>query len=107
MAEMEYYRSDERPEWVATITANGVTDDMSAGYTFQVLIAPTAVEAPVLTKATGITGGPDGVVTVQWEPSDLDLEPRKYIVQLTATRTSDSAELTVQDEIRIKPRLAA
>jgi hypothetical protein len=102
---LEYYRADERPAWQATVTVNGVADNMSSGYTFQVKIHadgdPTTV---LLTKTTNIVGAADGVVTINWVPNDLDLAPGFYGVQLKATRTSDNHEWTVADRILIRAR---
>jgi hypothetical protein len=106
---LEYFQGDERPYWQATVTIEGVGEDMSTGYTFEVNIAATLAATPVLTKTSGITGGPDGLVTVAWAVDDLDIPPLanngKYFVQLTATRTSDNKDWTVQDKIKIKSRL--
>lgn len=100
-----YFQGDERPYWEATVTVDGVGEDMTSGYTFEVNIAATPTSTPVLTKTGGIVGGPDGVVTVGWAVDDLDLEAGTYFIQLTATRTSDSKDWTVQDKIKIKSRL--
>lgn len=102
---LSYYAGDERPYWEATISVNGTADNMTTGYTFSVKIAANATATPVLSKTTGITGGAAGLVTVAWAVGDLNLTPGVYVVQLTATRTSDSAEWTVQDSIVIKARL--
>lgn len=102
---LTYFAGDERPYWEATVLIDGVGDDMSSGYTFEVNVAPTVDATPVLTKTTGIIGGTGGVVTVGWEVDDLALDPGTYFVQLTATRTSDDKDWTVQDKIKIKARL--
>jgi hypothetical protein len=100
-----YHKADERPDWVATVTVNGSGDDMSSGYTFQVKVATSPTATAALTKTTGITGAVGGVVTVAWASNELDLQPGNYSVQLKATRTSDSAEWTVEDTLKILPRL--
>lgn len=105
---LDYYARDERPYWRATVEVEGQFEDLSTGYTFEVNIGPspvTATSTPVLTKTVGITGGPDGLVTVAWVDGDLDLDPGTYSVQLTAVRTSDGKDWTVQDKIKIRPRL--
>jgi hypothetical protein len=103
---LTYFAGDERPYWEATVTVDGVAEDMTSGYTFEVNIAPTATTSPsTLVKTSGIVGGPDGLVTVAWAVGDLAITPGSYVVQLTATRTSDSKDWTVQDKIKIKPRL--
>lgn len=99
-----YFEGDERPAWAATVTVNGVADDMSTGYTFRVLIYLDANTTPVLTKTTNITGAAAGLVTVAWAPGDLAIDPAQYVAQLTATRTSDSAEWTVTEPVLINAR---
>jgi hypothetical protein len=42
---------------------------------------------------------------VAWAPGDLDIDAGRYVIQLTATRTADTKDWTIQDKIRIKPRL--
>lgn len=102
---LTYHRADERPAWVATVSINGATDNMSSGYTFQVKVATSPTATVALTKTTNITGASGGQVTVAWAPNELDLEPGLYIVQLKASRTSDSAEWTLEDTLEILPRL--
>ena len=102
---IEYFAGDERPYWAATVTVDGVAEDMTSGYTFEVNIAPSATTSPTVVKTSGITGGPNGVVTVAWATDELAIDPGRYVVQLTATRTSDSKDWTVEDRIKIKPRL--
>lgn len=102
---IEYFASDERPAWQATVTIDGATEDLSTGHTFEVNIAPRHdPTVTALTKTQGITGSAEGVVTVQWEPDDLDLDPGGYLVQITVTRTSDSYEWTIQEALNIKQR---
>jgi hypothetical protein len=102
---IQYFQNDERPYWEATVTIDGVGEDMSSGYTFEVNIAATPTATPVLTKTSGIVGGAGGVVTVGWAVGDLNLAAGTYFVQLTATRTSDNKDWTIQDKIKIKSRL--
>jgi hypothetical protein len=104
---LDYHRNDERPYWAATITIDGATEDMSAGYTFQATVATSGTATPVLTKTTGITGSAGGVVTVAWATGDLDIAVGTYEVQLTVTRTADGKDFTISDTLNIKPRLKA
>lgn len=97
---LTYHRGDELPQWVATVTVNGSTPDLSSGYTFTVTVKQGS-DAAVLTKTTNITGATAGVVTVAWADGDLDIAAGTYRVLLAATRTSDSAEWTVEDQLRI------
>lgn len=103
---LTYFRADERPSWEATVTVNGTAENMTSGFTFVCKLA--TVQAPttaVLTKTSGITGGASGLVSVTWSGTDLDLTPGDYIAQLKASRTSDSAEWTVAESVRILARL--
>lgn len=102
---IEYFAGDERPYWEPTVTVGGVAEDLSTGYTFEVNVAASASATPALTKTTGITGAAGGVVTVAWATGDLALTAGTYVVQLTATRTSDSKDWTIQDHLIIKARL--
>ena len=102
---ISYHQADERPAWVATVPINGTGDDMSSGYTFQVKVAASPTATVALTKTTNITGATGGVVTVAWAPNELNLSPDLYVVQLKASRTSDSAEWTIEDTLEILPRL--
>jgi len=104
MAALVYHRGDERPAWVATVTVNGTADNMTSGYTFQVLLYTDPTATPVLTKTSNITGAAAGAVTVAWNATDLDIPPGLYTAQLKATRTSDSAEWTVTEPVLIKAR---
>src|SRR5262245_12185005 len=99
-----YGRADERPHWVANVTVNGVEDNMASGYTFEVKIATSLTATPLTTKTTNITGG-TGTVTVAWSGTDLDLTPGDYVAQLKVTRTSDSADWTITEPLRIRARL--
>lgn len=105
---IEYHVADERPAWKATVTVNGTADDMSTGYTYQVKIYRAGLAddptATLLTKTTNITGATGGVVTVAWAPNDLAIAEGLHVAQLKASRTSDSAEWTITELIRIKPR---
>lgn len=102
---LKYYAGDERPYWQATVEVEGAFDDLSSGYTFEVNVATSVTATPVLTKTSGITGGPNGLVTVAWAVGELALAARDYVVQLTATRTADNKDWTIQDTLKIKPRL--
>jgi hypothetical protein len=100
---LEYFRSDERPEWVPTVRVNGVYDDMTTGYTFVVLVKDGHA-SPVITKTTNITGGTGGTATVRWTTNELDIPPGSYRAILTATRTSDNAQWTVEEQLIIRSR---
>lgn len=100
---LSYFAGDERPDWQATVTVNGTTDNMSSGYTFEVKVATALDATAVLTKTTGITGAANGVVTVSWADGDLAITPGTYVVTLTASRTSDSREWTISETLRILP----
>lgn len=102
---LEYHAGDERPYWQPTVEIDGATEDLSSGYTFEVNIAATATATPVVTKTSQITGAADGLVIVAWAPGELAIEPGRYVIQLTATRTADTRDWTIEDKIKIKARL--
>lgn len=99
---LTYFEGDERPDWQATVTVNGATDDMSTGYTFSVRVATDLSASAALTKTTNITGAASGVVTVAWAAGELALTPGQYVATLTATRTSDSRNWTISEPLTIK-----
>ncbi len=101
---LQYAQADELPAWEATVTVNGAALDFSTGWTFAVRIADPATDTLALTKTTGITGATGGVVTVAWATTDLDIDPQIYRAQLTGTRIIDSAQFTVDERVRIRPR---
>ncbi len=99
--ELTYYRADERPYWQPTVTVSDSTaNDLSSGHTFTVLIKKGS-QTPLVTKTTGITGAVDGVVTVAWSTSDLDITPDRYRCLLTVRRTSDTRDWTVEIPLTI------
>jgi hypothetical protein len=100
---IQYHRSDERPHWVATVILNGVGENMTAGYSFEVKVFAD-VDAPLLTKTTGIIGGQGGQVTVAWAPNELDILEGIHTAQLKTTRTADGTEWTVWERLQILPR---
>jgi len=100
---IEYHRADERPPWEPTVRVNGVYDDMTTGFDFEVVVRD-GLRDPVLTKTTSIVGGTDGLVTVTWEPDELDIRPGAYRVLLTATRDSDDHQWTLEETLIIKAR---
>jgi len=96
-----YFRGDERPAWVETVTINGTADDMTTGYTFSLQVK-LGTGSAVLTKTTNITGAAAGVVTVAWAEGELDIAPGVYRAVLTATRTSDSLEWTIERNLTVQ-----
>jgi len=98
-----YFQGDERPAWVPTVTVNGVADNMTAGYTFEVKVYADSA-TPLLTKTTNITGGAGGTVTVTWAANELNIAPGAYVAQCKASRTSDSAEWTITEPLQILAR---
>lgn len=90
---ISYHRSAVRPSlrlWVED--DDGDLIDFSTGYTFLVEIGPNG-GAALLSKTTGITGAagagtaPDGTpnVVIEWAAGELNLAPRQYTLELTAT----------------------
>lgn len=101
---LRYHRADERPYWQGTVTVNGVADDMTTGYTFRVTIATSLDATATVTKTSGIVGAADGVFTVAWSGSDLDIAPGEYVATCTGKRASDDAEWTVTERLTILAR---
>ena len=98
---LTYFRGDELPAWVATVSLNGSTaTDLSSGYTFSLQVKQGSATA-ALTKTSNIAGGAGSVVTVAWASQELDLPPGTYRAVLTVTRSSDSAEFTFEDRLII------
>lgn len=101
-----YRQNDERPAWEASVEVNGARDDYSAGHTFTVYVAAKEdPETALLTKTSGIFGFAGGVVAVNWEPDDLDLDPGTYDAQLVIKRTVDDFETSVAEDLVIRKRL--
>ena len=103
---LSYFQRDERPAWQPTITVNGAVDDYTTGFTFTVTVVDKT-GATVLTKTTAITGNTGGLINVDWEPDELDLDPGMYRLQLTVRRTADEHEETISEQLLIRARDAA
>lgn len=101
---IRYYKGDERPSWVPTVTINGATDDLSSGYTFTVKLVTDLTATPTVTKTTGITGATGGTATVAWATDELNIAVGEYLAVFTAKRTSDNAEWTVTEQLEIRAR---
>jgi hypothetical protein len=104
--------NDEQPDIVVTFISNGVSPDMSTGWTFTFVVV-SAAGATLLTKTTGITGATGGVVTVLLTGTELSsaavtatfaVDNVSYPVYLTARRTSDSSDLTAKEVLLMKWR---
>jgi hypothetical protein len=82
--------------------------DFSSGFTFTVKIGQKGAAAEV-TKTTGITGAASSpnIVIVWATTGDLnDLEPGTHVLQIEATRSSDTRSLFMQDSITIVEAVA-
>ncbi len=95
---------DRLPAWPATISTNGVLPDLSDGWSFTVLMSRPGEET--VTKTSGITGAPGGLVTVQWADDELELAPGTWRLALIATRIEDGAPFTVRERLYIRERAA-
>lgn len=114
---IELYSNDEQPGWTAIVStkdANGVKQyaDYSSGYTFTCYVLTTA-NAVLLTKTTGITGFPNGIVTVAFTGSELVTATATatptalgtYRLLLVPRRTADNADgPTVAETLVIRYR---
>lgn len=101
---LRYFKADELPSWVGTVTVNGTAPDLSSGYTFRVTVSTDLDATATVTKTTGITGASGGVFTVAWATDELDIATGNYVACCTATRTSDSAQWTVSEPLVIMAR---
>lgn len=100
------YRGDELPHFEATVELNGITDDTSSGWSFQVKVylASLGPETVTFTKTTNIAGSAAGPVTVTWVANEWDVAPGMYRVQLKAQQTVGSAEWTITEDQLVRPR---
>ena len=105
---LTYVSGGELADWEATAEVNGSTVDMSSGWTFQVTCAPVGTTTASFTKTTNITGTTTGC-TVSWATTgELNslTAGRVYDLQLRCRRTSDSRDLIIEEQVRIKPAIA-
>jgi hypothetical protein len=102
----EYVQGADLPDLTFTWYAqDGTLIDLSTGYTFSLKIGNPG-SAALITKTTGITGAAtDPNVTIAWATSgELNtLAPGSYALQLQATRTADSKQRFLTDQITIHP----
>ncbi len=102
---LDYSAGDEIPYWVATIIPNGETIDFSSGWTFTATL--TQPGQTTVTKTSGIAGSAANVVTVTWAVGELAIATGLWQAQLTAKRTADDRQVTVNDTVDIKARTLA
>lgn len=84
--------------------ASGTVVDFSSGWTFQVKVGANLGTAAEFTKTTGITGAATAPnVTIAWATSGElnDLDAGTYVVQIAATRTSDSKTRIMHTPLQI------
>lgn len=87
---------------------SGALIDFSSGYTF-VLKVGTPGSAADVTKSAGITGAATAPnVTVAWATAgELNaLVPGVYALHLIATRTSDSKQRFLEDQLTVRPAIS-
>lgn len=105
---LSYHKNAERPAaklWL--FDDDGTLIDFSSGYTFSFKVGTNGSTA-VLTKTSNITGAagsgtePTGTpnVTVTWTAGELNLTPKVYTWQLTAT--TSSLDRTFEGELEIR-----
>jgi len=85
--------------------SDGTVIDFSSGYTFSVKVGVPGAAAS-FTKTTGITGAATAPnVTIGWATTDElnSLSAGDYVVQITATRTSDSKTRVAHAPLSIDP----
>lgn len=87
--------------------SDGDVIDFSSGWTFSVKVGQPG-SAAEFTKTSNITGAATAPnVTVAWSTSGElnNLTDGTFVVQITATRGSDSKTRTMQTPIRIAPAI--
>lgn len=108
-----YYQGSDLPDLgVRWTDDDGDPVDFSSGWIFSAKLATKGTLDTLATKTSGFTGGTgangaDNLV-VGWAISgDLNsLEPGRYTLEITATRTSDSKQRKMQVVIRVKAALS-
>lgn len=95
--------SDALPSWEATVESNGEHPDLENDFTFKLVQTPRTGEQVV--KTTGFTPGPDGLVTVEWAPGELDDMPLGTTrLALVAIRDADQKPFTAREWLYIRQR---
>jgi hypothetical protein len=107
-----YVVGAELADWEAEVKmrVNGVLAvvDMTSGWTFQVTCAAKGSSTALFTKTTNIAGTTSGA-TVSWAAaSELNVLPAGavYDLQLRCRRTSDSRDVTVEEQLSILRAIA-
>jgi hypothetical protein len=103
--EAEYVQGSDLPDLeVAWFDSKGDPVDMSSGYTFEAKVG--TLEVTEFAKSSGITGTVYGCVIAWAAVDELNtLEPSRYTLEITATRTVDSRQRKQQLSLKIKPQL--
>ena len=104
--EAEYIQGADLPDLdVVWYDSQGEAVDMqNEPHTFVVKVG--SLETTAFTKSTGITGKPWGL-TISWATVDElnTLAPDRYILEVTATRTSDNRQRRRQLSLKVNPAL--
>ncbi len=81
---------------------DGTTIDFSTGFTFTGKLYDPQNEVLWFTKTTGISGASTNPnLTVQWDATELNINPGMYLFYITANRTADSKKYITSYEIQI------
>ena len=85
----------------------GQLHQFAAGWTFTIEVARSLKDAALFTKVSGITGADTSPnVLAAWDDGEIgDLTPGRYLVQVTAIRTSDSHTLKGYARLLIRPSI--
>lgn len=89
-----------------TDSRHGELHDFSTGWTFSLVVSLKGSGVAAFTKTTGIVGqavGPN--VIISWPSSGelAGLAAGDYVIQLTATRTSDGKKRRVRGQLLVHP----
>jgi hypothetical protein len=101
-----YYKGAELPDLHLTWEdEDGGVINFAAGWTFSVKVAREGSTTAAFSKSSGITGSASAPnVVIAWATSGelSTLAPGRYIVQVVATRSSDSKDRYFQGPLEIR-----
>lgn len=105
-----YYKGAELPDLHLTWEdENGDVINFAAGWTFVVKVAREGSTTASFTKSTGVTGAASAPnVIVEWATSaELStLAAGRYVVQVVASRNSDSKDRYFQGPLEVRSSIA-
>jgi hypothetical protein len=107
----DYVIGAELPDWKLFVAIDGVWQDWSSGWSGSVKVAPRNSTTASFTTSSGITlavgtaenaAVPVPSATVSWLTTGLSaLAVGPFTAQFTATRTSDSRQVIIQEDFNM------